>query len=61
MIAGKAGYKKLRVCLVYAGLALATIIAYEPVRHNGFVDFDDNEYVTENARVRGGINRESLI
>jgi len=61
MIAGKAGYKKLRVCLVYAGLALATIIAYEPVRHNEFVDFDDNEYVTENARVRGGISRESLI
>ena len=61
MIAGKRGSEKLRVSLIYAGLALAIIIAFEPVRHNDFVDFDDNEYVTENARVKGGISGDSVV
>jgi Tfp pilus assembly protein PilF len=61
MIAGNAASEKLRVSLIYAGLAVATIIAYEPVRYNEFVDFDDNEYVTENARVKGGISGDSVV
>lgn len=49
------------VFLIYAGLALAIIIAFEPVRHNGFVNYDDYEYITENPYVKSGINPESVI
>ncbi len=36
-------YWPLYICLA---LVLATFIAYEPMRHNGFVNYDD-VYVTE--------------
>ncbi len=47
--------------LISAVLAATTLVAYEPVRHNDFVSYDDNEYVTENPNVTGGITRESVI
>jgi tetratricopeptide (TPR) repeat protein len=47
--------------LINAGLVLATIIAYEPVRHNDFVKFDDMDYVTENPHVTGGLTHQSVI
>jgi len=47
--------------MIYAGLVLATFIAYEPVRHNSFVNYDDNKYVFNNPHVSGGITRQSLI
>ena len=47
--------------MIYIGLALATIIAFEPLRHNEFVNYDDYEYITENPQVKSGINRESFI
>jgi len=37
-------YRPLYICLV---LILAAFIAYEPMRHNGFVNYDDDVYVTE--------------
>ena len=52
---------KLYVYLIYAALVLATLIAFEPVRHNGFVDYDDHDYVTENPHVTDGINSKSVI
>lgn len=48
----------LLICLV---LVLATIIAYEPVRHNDFVNFDDPRYVTQNPHIRDGITIESVM
>ena len=36
-------------------LALITLLAYWPVAHNGFVNYDDNEYVTENRVVQNGL------
>ena len=45
------------ICL---GLALATIVAFEPVRHNGFVDLDDRAYVIDNPQVNGGITWEPV-
>ena len=53
--------RKQSVFLIYALLALATIIAYEPVRHNDFVRYDDGAYVTENPQVNGGITFESIV
>jgi tetratricopeptide (TPR) repeat protein len=41
-------------------LALLVLIAFEPVRHNGFVDYDDNQYLTENSHIQSGFTRESV-
>ncbi|MFA5239651.1 MAG: tetratricopeptide repeat protein [Phycisphaerae bacterium] len=51
---------KLYISLIYAVLAVSTFIAYEPVRHNGFLNYDDDRYVTENPYVNGGISFESI-
>ncbi|MGD0077417.1 MAG: tetratricopeptide repeat protein [Sedimentisphaerales bacterium] len=53
--------KKYRVILVCLVLAAATLVAYEPVRHNEFVSYDDKEYLTANPNVTGGITRDSVI
>ncbi|MCX5635161.1 MAG: tetratricopeptide repeat protein [Planctomycetota bacterium] len=49
------------VFLVYAGLVIATFIAFEPLRHNGFVNYDDYDYVTDNSQVTGGITGKSIL
>jgi tetratricopeptide (TPR) repeat protein len=48
----------ISICIV---LVLATIIAYEPVRLNGFVNYDDDVYVTENPNVNKGITGKSIL
>jgi len=40
---------------------LATLIAYEPVRHNDFVNYDDDRYIVENSNVNGGLTQQSII
>ena len=35
----------LLICIV---LTLLTFVAFERVRHNEFVDYDDDTYITEN-------------
>ncbi len=52
---------KLYVFLIYIALTLATLIAYEPIRLNDFVNYDDDKYVTENPQVTAGITRQSII
>lgn len=52
--------KKLYLLLIYVVLTLVTIIAFEQVRLNDFVNYDDNKYVTENPDVKAGITRESI-
>jgi len=47
--------------LISAALVAAIAIAYEPVRHNGFVSCDDYAYITENPNVTGGITHDSVI
>ncbi len=42
-------------------LALTSLIAYEPMRHNGFVDYDDEDYVTQNAHVLRGLTKDGLV
>ncbi len=34
--------------------------AFSPLFHNGFVNFDDSIYVSENARVQNGVTWENL-
>ncbi len=51
---------KLYIALICVGLALATFVAFEQVRHNQFVNYDDGTYITENRRVKAGITFESV-
>ncbi|MGD0573257.1 MAG: hypothetical protein ABSB11_09615, partial [Sedimentisphaerales bacterium] len=49
---------KLFICV---GLVACTLVAYEPMRHNGFVNLDDDAYITKNPRVTGGITPDSVV
>lgn len=40
------------LCLL---LLLATLTFYNPIIHNGFTNFDDNGYITDNVHVRSGL------
>ena len=42
-------------------LILATLVAYEPVRNNLFIDIDDDPYVTENSHVLAGLTLHGVI
>jgi protein O-mannosyl-transferase len=46
--------------LISAALVLTTLVAYEPIRYNGFVSYDDNMYITKNPDVKTGITWQSL-
>ncbi len=52
--------KHVRI-FICAGIVAATLAAYEPIRHNNFVHYDDNLYITENPNVTGGITPGSVI
>jgi tetratricopeptide (TPR) repeat protein len=45
---------------ICAALAAITIAVFSPVFHYGFINFDDQLYVTENPYVRSGLNFNSL-
>jgi Flp pilus assembly protein TadD len=51
------GKKTLLVCV---GLAFAVIVAFEGVRKNAFVNYDDNSYISDNPQVQNGLNLNSL-
>ena len=53
--------KKPYPLLIYVVLALATFVAFEQLRNNEFIDYDDDHYVTRNQRVTGGITGESIL
>ncbi len=53
--------KKYQSILICLALVAATIVAYEPIRHNGFVSYDDKDYVAANPNVTGGITRDSVV
>ena len=48
------------VFVISVALVIATLVAYEPIRHNGFVNYDDNGYIVYNKEVQSGITWESL-
>jgi tetratricopeptide (TPR) repeat protein len=50
-----------RVIVVCLFLVIATVAAYWQVRNHEFVNFDDDNYVTENSHVHDGVTRESII
>ncbi len=46
--------------VVAVGLALLILAAYAPLWKNGFVEFDDDVYVTENPWVAGGLSGRAV-
>jgi protein O-mannosyl-transferase len=46
--------------LISAVLVFLVLIAFEPVRHNAFVEFDDNQYLVENTNVQSGFTARSV-
>lgn len=46
--------------LIGSLLVLVTLLAYLPMLRNGFVNFDDKDYVTENPVVQRGITRPGI-
>jgi protein O-mannosyl-transferase len=51
---------RLLVWLMAILLVLVTIAVYWPATRCDFVNYDDQDYVTENLHVQGGLNREGL-
>jgi protein O-mannosyl-transferase len=49
------------ILIICVGLAAGIITAYEPIRHNSFVGYDDIDYIVKNPHVNSGITQESLI
>jgi len=45
------------ICIV---LTLLTFVAFERVRHNDFIDYDDDTYITENPYVSTGLTKENI-
>ncbi len=41
-------------------LALITLLAYWPVARDSFINYDDNDYVTENRAVQNGLTRAGI-
>src|SRR5438067_58234 len=42
-------------------LVIVTLLAYAPVWHYGFVNYDDPQYITENPNVTGGLSWHGLM
>ncbi len=40
---------------------VATLALYNPVNRHPFVNYDDDRYVTENAHIHNGVNRDTII
>ena len=55
--------KSKNTILIYIGLSLAflTLVAYWQVTDNGFIKFDDPQYITINPYVKDGISYESIL
>lgn len=52
--------KKSRICLFICVLILLVLTAFEPVRHNDFIDYDDPDYITQNSHIQSGFSPSSI-
>src|SRR3979409_1534121 len=48
--------RNLLLCLLLCLILIAVVLAfYSPVTHNGFLNYDDDQYITNNPHVRAGL------
>jgi Tfp pilus assembly protein PilF len=50
----------LRKAAIPCAMILLILFAYGDVRHHQFLNFDDDEYITENAHVQNGLNLKEI-
>jgi tetratricopeptide (TPR) repeat protein len=55
------GLRSWRVAALAVTLALTTFAAYSPVLENGFVNYDDDHYLTDNPQLRLGLSWEGVV
>ena len=46
---------------ISAVLTLGTLALYLPILHNGFINFDDDAYITDNPHVDGGLTWSGIV
>jgi len=51
----------LKTILISLSLVVMTTLVYLPALRNGFVDFDDRDYVTDNVHIRPGFTVSGLL
>jgi protein O-mannosyl-transferase len=59
-VAKNLGQHRRTVLFLAFGLALLVVVLYLPALNNGFVNYDDPDYVTHNIRVLQGLNWENV-
>ena len=52
--------KNLLPLVICAALVLVAVVAYEPLRLNDFIDFDDSQYIKENQHIKNGLTQDSI-
>src|ERR1039457_1021751 len=52
--------KKITAAVAFA-LAVVTLLVYLPVLHNGFVNYDDPDYITNNPHVQAGLTWPGIV
>jgi tetratricopeptide (TPR) repeat protein len=52
---------KHQVLFISAVLVLLILAAFEPLRHNDFINYDNETYLFDNPHVRSGFTQESII
>ena len=52
--------QRRHVALAALGLVVVALLLYAGAADNGFVNYDDDRYVTENPHVRGGLTWSSV-
>jgi tetratricopeptide (TPR) repeat protein len=52
---------KQRVTAICLALAVVTLLVYLPVLHNGFVNYDDPDYITTNPHVKAGLTWSGIV
>ncbi len=57
----KAAYFSYQYSLICLLLVIATLVVYWPVKDFEFIDYDDNEYVSENSYIKEGVTLEGVI
>jgi Flp pilus assembly protein TadD len=50
----------MRLWIVAAALAVLTVTVYAPVRRHAFINFDDPQYVSQNAHVTSGLTVDNV-
>jgi len=56
----KVGRDTRRVALICALLAAVTLATFWPVRRHEFINYDDDQYVTTNPHVLGGLTPQNI-